>query len=49
MTHRFERHLALNFTDIVESTRCFAQFGDEAGRRLRQLHFDLLKRHQSVR
>ena len=42
MTRRFERHLALVFTDIVESTRYFAQFGDEAGHRLQQLHFDLL-------
>ena len=48
MTRRFERHLALVFTDIVESTRYFAQFGDEAGRRLQQLHFDLLERHLAV-
>lgn len=45
MTRRFERHLALVFTDIVDSTRYFAQFGDEAGHRLQQLHFDLIATH----
>lgn len=44
LTRRFERHAALVFTDIVDSTAYFAQFGDEAGRRLQQLHFDLLER-----
>lgn len=44
LTRRFERHVALAFTDIVQSTAYFAQFGDEAGRRLQQLHFDLLER-----
>ncbi len=44
LTRRFERHAALAFTDIVDSTAYFAQFGDEAGRRLQQLHFDLLER-----
>lgn len=43
LTRRFERTAALVFTDIVESTRYFAQFGDEAGGRLQQLHFDLLE------
>ena len=42
LTRRFERQLALMFTDIVESTRYLAEHGDEAGRRLQQLHFDLL-------
>jgi len=42
LTRRFERTVALAFTDIVESTRYFAQFGDEAGGRLQQLHFDRL-------
>jgi class 3 adenylate cyclase len=44
LTRRFERHAALAFTDIVNSTAYFAQFGDAAGRRLQQLHFDLLER-----
>ncbi|MFO1191559.1 MAG: adenylate/guanylate cyclase domain-containing protein [Rhodoferax sp.] len=43
LTRRFERTMALAFTDIVESTRYFAQFGDEAGGRLQQLHFDRLE------
>lgn len=43
LTRRFERNAALAFTDIVESTRYFAQFGDEAGGRLQQLHFDRLE------
>ena len=43
LTRRFERSTALVFTDIVDSTRYFAQFGDEAGRRLQQLHLDLLE------
>ena len=44
LTRRFERNAALAFTDVVDSTAYFAQFGDEAGRRLQQLHFDLLER-----
>ncbi len=46
LTRRFERSAALAFTDIVDSTGYFTQFGDEAGRRLQQLHLDLLE--QSV-
>ena len=42
VTRKFERPLALCFTDIVGSTRYFSRFGDEAGRRLQQQHFDLL-------
>ncbi len=42
LARRFERVAALAFTDIVDSAGYFAQFGDEAGRRLQQLHFDLL-------
>jgi class 3 adenylate cyclase len=42
LTRRFERRLALAFTDIVGSTAYFARFGDEAGRALQQLHHDLL-------
>ena len=44
LTRRFERKAALAFTDVVDSTRYFAQFGDEAGRRLQQLHLDLLEK-----
>ncbi|MDI1449875.1 adenylate/guanylate cyclase domain-containing protein [Polyangium sp. 6x1] len=42
LTRRFEKPLALGFTDIVGSTAYFARFGDEAGRALQQLHHDLL-------
>src|SRR6516165_6151454 len=44
LRRRFSRSLALGFTDIVGSTAYFARFGDEAGRRLQQRHFDLLER-----
>ena len=43
LSRRFERSAALAFSDIVDSTRYFAQHGDEAGRRLQQLQFDLLE------
>ena len=43
LARRFERLAALAFTDIVGSSDYFAQFGDEAGRRLQQVHFDLLE------
>lgn len=42
LVRRFERSLALAFTDVVGSTAYFADFGDEAGRGLMQRHFDLL-------
>lgn len=42
LKRRFERHLALAFSDIVDSTAYFARFGDAAGRQLQQLHADLL-------
>lgn len=44
LRRRFTRTLALCFTDIVGSTAYFARFGDEAGRRMQQRHFDLLDR-----
>lgn len=44
LRRRFSKSLALLFTDIVGSTAYFARFGDEAGRRLQQRHFDLLER-----
>jgi class 3 adenylate cyclase len=42
LTRRFERNLAVAFTDVVGSTAYFAQFGDEAGRGLQQRHIDLI-------
>jgi class 3 adenylate cyclase len=42
LKRRFERHVALVFSDIVGSTPYFARFGDAAGRQLQQLHIDLL-------
>ena len=42
LTRRFERPLAIAFSDIVASTPYFARFGDAAGRQLQQLHIDLL-------
>ena len=42
LTRRFERRLALAFSDIADSTAYFGRFGDAAGRQLQQLHFDLL-------
>ena len=47
VARRFERHAALVFSDIVESTTYFTRFGDEAGHRLQQQHFDLL--NESIR
>jgi class 3 adenylate cyclase len=43
LKRRFERHLALAFSDIVGSTSYFAHHGDEAGRKLQQRHVDLLQ------
>jgi class 3 adenylate cyclase len=42
LTQRFERQAALVASDIVGSTSYFTRFGDEAGHRLQQEHFDLL-------
>ena len=42
LTRRFERPMAVAFSDIVASTPYFARFGDAVGRQLHQLHFDLL-------
>jgi class 3 adenylate cyclase len=42
LVRRFQRHLALVFTDIVGSSTYFSRFGDVAGRQLQQLHLDLL-------
>jgi len=42
LRRRFEKQLAVGFSDVVGSTAYFARFGDEAGRRIQQRHFDLL-------
>src|SRR5262249_60445913 len=42
LVRRFERSLAIAFSDVVGSTAYFAQFGDEAGRGLQQRHLHLL-------
>lgn len=43
LKRRFEKDRAIVFSDVVGSTDHFARFGDEAGRRLQQRHFDLLR------
>ena len=43
LVRRFERPLALAFSDVVGSTKYFARFGDAAGRQLQQRHIDLLQ------
>jgi class 3 adenylate cyclase len=48
LARRFERLVALAFTDIVESSAYFTHFGDEAGQRLQQLHFDLLEQSMTT-
>jgi class 3 adenylate cyclase len=48
LARRFERPAALAFTDIVESSAYFTHFGDEAGQRLQQLHFDLLAQSLTI-
>ena len=42
IVRRFEKRLALVFSDVVGSTPYFARFGDEAGRKLQQSHYDLV-------
>jgi class 3 adenylate cyclase len=42
LVRRFEKNLALAFTDVVGSTSYFAEHGDEAGRALMQRHLDAL-------
>jgi class 3 adenylate cyclase len=42
LRRRFERDLALAYSDIVGSTAYFAAHGDAAGRALQQRHLDLL-------
>lgn len=42
ISRKFERRVAVAFSDVVGSTQYFAQFGDHAGRALQQRHIDLL-------
>jgi class 3 adenylate cyclase len=42
ITRKFERRVALAFSDVVGSTNYFARFGDRAGRALQQRHIDML-------
>jgi class 3 adenylate cyclase len=42
LQRRFERPLALAFTDVAGSTQYFARYGDEIGRGLVQRHLDLV-------
>lgn len=44
LSQRFERHVLLVFSDIVDSTPYCARFGDAAGRQMQQHHIDLLER-----
>lgn len=43
VTRRFQRGMALAFSDIVGSTAYFARFGNEAGGKLQQRHLDFLQ------
>lgn len=43
ITRRFQRTLAVACSDIVGSTEYFSRFGNEAGNRLQQRHFDFLR------
>jgi class 3 adenylate cyclase len=44
LVRRFEKRVALVFSDVVGSTPYFARFGDEAGRKLQQRHVDGIQR-----
>ncbi len=44
LVRRFEKRLALAFSDIGGSTAYCARFGDEAGKKLQQRHIDLIQR-----
>jgi class 3 adenylate cyclase len=45
---RFEKQLAVAFSDIVGSTPYFERFGNEEGRKLQQRHHDLVQQVASV-
>ncbi|MBS2017979.1 MAG: adenylate/guanylate cyclase domain-containing protein [Deltaproteobacteria bacterium] len=42
ISRRFEKKVAVAFSDVVGSTQYFARFGDHEGRALQQRHFDVL-------
>jgi class 3 adenylate cyclase len=42
LARRFEKWLAIIFSDIVGSTAYFQRYGDQAGRQIQQRHLDLL-------
>jgi class 3 adenylate cyclase len=44
LVRRFEKKLALAFSDVAGSTAYFSKYGDEAGRKLQQRHTDLISR-----
>jgi class 3 adenylate cyclase len=44
LVRRFEKRLALAFSDVAGSTAYFSKYGDEAGRKLQQRHIDLIQR-----
>ncbi len=44
LVRRFEKKLALAFSDVCSSTAYCARYGDEAGRQLQQRHIDLIQR-----
>ncbi|MBL8953655.1 MAG: adenylate/guanylate cyclase domain-containing protein [Myxococcaceae bacterium] len=44
LVRRFEKKLALAFSDVAGSTAYFSKYGDEAGRKLQQRHTDLIGR-----
>ncbi len=44
LVRRFEKKLALAFSDVAGSTAYFSKYGDEAGRKLQQRHIDLIQR-----
>ncbi|MBK7860454.1 MAG: adenylate/guanylate cyclase domain-containing protein [Archangiaceae bacterium] len=43
LVRRFEKRLALAFSDVAGSTAYFSKYGDEAGRKLQQRHLDLVQ------
>jgi len=46
ITRRFEKKVAVAFSDVVGSTQYFARFGDHEGRALQQRHIDVL--HEAI-
>src|SRR4051794_8158236 len=44
LVRRFEKRMALSFSDVVGSTSYFSRYGDEAGKKLQWRHLDLIHR-----